>query len=426
VLKEKGGKAGAHTKSQTRQVRSIKSNYVYKSEKYSFQFFDTPGHGAQDEKNFTKDSTLMAQTVNQLLEKTNTLNGVILVLKMERFRADLEDALKDYIKMFKVFEKKFDLDKKAFMVVITHSLQYNDEVKKAYTDSIFELFKDHVLEENVRHVNFCMIQELHVNFCMMQELPPAFAKLYTEAATRELTEFRRHLTTRFKDAYNIRHWVDRQFGLDKKIDAMFPAKSQKVSHVGKRDCCAACRGFHFAGVILCVSAIDAMFPAFPLNFDKFRAQAGITSRFSGKRLIKTTSGFRWAIGTPELPNGRKSSWSFKVHKISSWILFGIIGNESPSSNGESYSDGSNFAWAGMGQVYIKGQNTQNYGGWTGFQSGDEVKLEYTAGTLTMEVTRALDVERLSPARFVIGNIPRGRYFIHVNLHGNSDDVELLV
>jgi len=213
VLKEKGGKAGAHTKSQTRQVRHIKSNYFYtedKSEKYAFQFFDTPGHGAQDEKNFTKDSTLMAQTVNQLLEKTHTLNGVILVLKMERFRADLEDALKDYIKMFKVF----DLDKKAFMVVITHSLQYNAAVKKAYTDNIFELFKDHVLEENVRHVNFCMIQELQ----------PAFAKLYTEAATRELTELRRHLTTSFKDAYNIRHWVDRQFGLDKKIDEMFPAK----------------------------------------------------------------------------------------------------------------------------------------------------------------------------------------------------------
>ena len=59
----------------------------------------------------------------------SVLNGVVLVLKMERFRQDLEGELVNYMKMFKTFK----LSKSAFIVVITHSLQYTEAIKSQYS-----------------------------------------------------------------------------------------------------------------------------------------------------------------------------------------------------------------------------------------------------------------------------------------------------
>jgi len=210
VNQMKGGEAKVCTDSTTKHISKVSSGKMPKpglgTGYCTFTFFDTPGHGAKDEVDWMQGS-LMASTVKQLLAETGMLNGVILVLKMERFRSDLEDALKEYITMF----KKFELDKAAFLVVVTHSLPFTDEIRKAYSKNIATLFRDHTLANNVIHVNVAMLPEMSVDF----------QKAYRSTIPRELTSFREHLLKNFAKDYNIRHWFDKERGLDKSIDQIF-------------------------------------------------------------------------------------------------------------------------------------------------------------------------------------------------------------
>merc|ERR1719410_45318 len=86
VNQMKGGEAKVGTDSTTKKISKVGSGKMPKPGShtgfYSFNFYDTPGHGAKDQRDWIEGS-LMANTVKQLLAETGRLNGVILVLKME-------------------------------------------------------------------------------------------------------------------------------------------------------------------------------------------------------------------------------------------------------------------------------------------------------------------------------------------------------
>ena len=137
----------------------------------------------------------------------SVLNGVVLVLKMERFRQDLEGELVNYMKMFKTFK----LPKSAFIVVITHSLQYTEAIKSQYSQWIAERFSEMVRRENILHMNFILLDEVNEDFGM----------LYAKQAKDQQDAFKNHINQRFANEYNIRHWFDKKMGLDKEIGAIF-------------------------------------------------------------------------------------------------------------------------------------------------------------------------------------------------------------
>lgn len=213
----KGGEAKVGTDSTTKKISKVGSGKMRKpgsnSGFFSFNFYDTPGHGAKDQRDWAEGS-LMANTVKQLLSETGRLNGVILVLKMERFRSDLERALKDYITLF----ERFELDKSAFLVVVTHSLPYTDELKDVYRQNIAETFADHTLAKNV----------IHVNVAMLQEISKEFQDIYRKKIPLELASFRTHLLENFEKEHNIRHWFDKERGLERKVDHMFSSPKLRI------------------------------------------------------------------------------------------------------------------------------------------------------------------------------------------------------
>lgn len=212
----RGGQAQVSVDSATKRVCNVKSQKFAKGNgHYTLQFFDTPGHGAKDQKDWLQGGSLMADTVKQLMSETGRLNGVMLVLKMERFRSDLEEALKEYIKMFALLE----LEKAAFLVVITHSLPFTEDIKTAYAQNIAELFQQQVLPSNV----------IHVNVAMLPEMVESFQQIYQAAVPGELRRFKDHLLGNFEKEYNIRHWFDKERGLNASIDKVFPAKRLRLT-----------------------------------------------------------------------------------------------------------------------------------------------------------------------------------------------------
>merc|ERR1739848_83026 len=113
----------------------------------------------------------------------------------------------------------FEIEKEAVVVVITHSLPYKPEVRTEYSKQVFQKFKDYVLESNV----------VHVNVAMPDLLRKEFFAVYMDAATGEMERFKQHLFQEFTKQYNIRHWFDREAGLDDRIDEVFGAKKRPAA-----------------------------------------------------------------------------------------------------------------------------------------------------------------------------------------------------
>lgn len=210
VQQLRGGQGGMGPDSMTKEIAVVHTpKFWLEDQQCSFTLLDTPGYGAKDQHKWVKGS-LMASTVKQLLRDTSKINGVVLVLKMERFRSDMESALKDYISFF----QHFDLDKTAVLVVITHSLPYNDQIKNEYRVAIAKLFEQHVIASNV----------IHVNVCLPGELMPEFQSLYEAATGQQLSSLKEHMRTNFKKEHNIRHWFDVKSGIETDVDKMLAPK----------------------------------------------------------------------------------------------------------------------------------------------------------------------------------------------------------
>jgi len=215
IDKQRGGHASAAASSVTTKVSIVESGvFTECGEKYQLSFADTPGFGANDEKRFTEKGGLMAQTLKQLVDESNDhINGILLVLKMERFRQDLKKSLEEYIRMF----DELKLSKKSVMIFITHSLQFTDKIQTKFSDQIFDIFNTQTVKENIRHVNFCMPADFRKDF----------RKLYQQHATKELSSVR-NLLLKFKEPQSLRKWMNEKNGVYATIDGAFGKKKSST------------------------------------------------------------------------------------------------------------------------------------------------------------------------------------------------------
>ena len=152
---------------------------------------------------------------------------------------------------------------------------------------------------------------------------------------------------------------------------------------------------------------------------------GVTVSEGGRRCAQTTSaGHRFAVATPQLPQG-VTLWRIKIHTIhnSHWMLAGIIGTTAPAAN--SYNGSTCYGWAGSGQVYIAGANTFSHDGWPPdhpWQANDEVILRFDSGSRRLSMAHS----RLRRAFSVnVGPATHDRpWYVHLNLHGQRDSAEV--
>eukprot|EP00298_Acanthocystis_sp_HF-20_P017100 c21666_g2_i1.p1 GENE.c21666_g2_i1~~c21666_g2_i1.p1 ORF type:complete len:467 (+),score=167.08 c21666_g2_i1:25-1401(+) len=155
-------------------------------------------------------------------------------------------------------------------------------------------------------------------------------------------------------------------------------------------------------------------PPQPIESFSQCSASGIT--VSGN-IATNSSGHHFAIGNTPINSG-VAIWTIKIHSLHNnhWIMFGIV-NEKQSDN-NSYIWTTNYAWAKNNQKYFAGKNIS--GDNTDWVQGDTI-------CLTLDITKScLQVKNIrSGQSFQMDNIPSNRtWYVHVNLHGQSDKVEI--
>jgi hypothetical protein len=116
-------------------------------------FMDTIGFGAADVD--TADiATRIAQNVVEHM--ATQLNGFILVNRGERYREEYVG----HVAVMQRLAAAFGATDAHVLVVVTHTMQYNEARKKEYADELFEKLRGVVLRDNIIHANFANWAEL--------------------------------------------------------------------------------------------------------------------------------------------------------------------------------------------------------------------------------------------------------------------------
>jgi hypothetical protein len=115
-------------------------------------------------------------------------------------------------------------------------------------------------------------------------------------------------------------------------------------------------------------------------------------------------------------------WKVKIHTLlnNQWLYVGIIGQSSPAKS--SYNDTLSYGWAGHGQVYQGGKCIQGHGGWpstTAMCVGDVLNMKLDSITQVLSMTHS----RLGTFEIILPRQPK--WFVHFNLNGQGDSVEIL-
>jgi len=139
-----------------------------------------------------------------------------------------------------------------------------------------------------------------------------------------------------------------------------------------------------------------------------------------RHVCSETEGYKWAVGETVMEVGTYM-WGFKLRKLknsTNWIYLGVIATTRPVEN--SFADETSYGWAGNGETYSSGVKSAGHGGWTGFEDGDDVTMQFNvdSGVLRMKVAR------LSSAVFYLTGLRQAQWRVHVNLFGAGDCLEL--
>jgi len=174
----------------------------------------------------------------------------------------------------------------------------------------------------------------------------------------------------------------------------------------------------------------AKLPAFAANFSFFhpsiaRGANEALGISKGGAVMSPSEGHKWSIGETVMEAGTYM-WGFKIHQLrnNNWIFLGVIASTRPVD--DSFCDPTSYGWACKGSdsqqnAFVRGVASPGYGGWSGFQEGDDVtmQLNVDSGVLRMKVVR------LQQTVFHFTGLHQAPWRIHVNLHGAGDCVELL-
>jgi len=128
---------------------------------------------------------------------------------------------------------------------------------------------------------------------------------------------------------------------------------------------------------------------------------------------------RYITVSEPLSQDYSSFWKINIEQLKNWIAIGLIGQL--QSSYISYKDKTNHSWACSQQVYIGGTNNNNYGGWNGFVSGDQVFFRYEpeTKTLTMKVKR---LEKNQAFTLICDGLDNA--YIYVNILHQNDRITL--
>jgi hypothetical protein len=137
---------------------------------------------------------------------------------------------------------------------------------------------------------------------------------------------------------------------------------------------------------------------------------------------------RVAISKEALPIDRPSWFKFKINLLhgsstgrsgnSGWVFLGITSHTQPKET--SHRDHTSYGWAGHGQVWESGVDHNGEQGWKGFAAGDLPVFMYdpVGGHLAMMNHTLLHTMTVGPS-------PPTGYFVHANLLGAGDCVEIV-
>ena len=137
---------------------------------------------------------------------------------------------------------------------------------------------------------------------------------------------------------------------------------------------------------------------------------------------------RVALSKEPLPSDRPSWFKFKINLLhgsatgrsanNGWVFLGLTSSLQPKES--SHRDGSSYGWAGHCQVWESGVDHTGEQGWKGFVAGDSPVFMYDpiGGHLAM-------CNHTNLYTMTVGPAPRSGYFVHANLLGAGDAVELI-
>jgi len=139
----------------TKEVITKYGKYSVKNMEYDFTFIDTIGFDAAD-----MDTGLMIENlVKEIIEQNiPRLNGVIILIKMERHRYHITNQLS----LVTNFLQNFKVDSNSIKYFITHSGQYSGSTQENYSKELSELLK--VDYKSLSHINLVKISELSSPF----------------------------------------------------------------------------------------------------------------------------------------------------------------------------------------------------------------------------------------------------------------------
>ena len=137
---------------------------------------------------------------------------------------------------------------------------------------------------------------------------------------------------------------------------------------------------------------------------------------------------RVALSKEALPNDRPSWFKIKIHLLhgsstgqsvnNGWVFLGLSSSTHPKET--SHRDQCCYGWAGHGQVWESGVDHNGEQGWKGFIAGDSPVFMYDpiSGALAMQ-------NHTNLYTMMVGPPPPTGYFVHANLLGAGDCVELI-
>jgi GTPase SAR1 family protein len=190
----KGMSSGTKSCTTLESAEIVTSDEIeFEGEKTTYRFMDSVGFDAAD---VEADDIFIKMSKDLVESGSSSVNGLILVHKMERMRGGVAAEMGKVKKMFDMF----DIHPEQIMLVITNSLLYGKKVQKRYSEEIKKYFTD---SYNVAHFNFLD----------SSELSKQFKPIYQEHASREVEKAWRVLK-KFDKQFNPMTYVAKKIGLE--------------------------------------------------------------------------------------------------------------------------------------------------------------------------------------------------------------------
>ena len=191
---------GAGVESKTRECEAKESGRMkVGSRDVEFKFLDSVGFDAADVDN----TELFCSIIEHIVRMGDPrIHAIILVHKMDRFRSNFWVDLGSILKMFGLF----DIKKENILLTITHSSIYSDDVQETYRKELHDKLKEHVLLENI----------FHVNFVKTEEVRPQLAPYFKNLAQKEFNKLSKKLV-QFNEPFNPQGYFYKKMDLRSNI-----------------------------------------------------------------------------------------------------------------------------------------------------------------------------------------------------------------